>query len=496
MASAAATSLTASIFGGGGEKSQASGGNAGGGGGGNLSGLFDATKSFPVRRPPRARSEIARKKIAETARETTDRAAKSAASVSAGRTEKAGPEATEAAEGAAEDAAEGAAADATAAATTTAPGAVKKNNRRKKKKRGTNGGTAAAATKAAGDADAGDVDGTAAPVEARTVFVGNLPPDATRKSLAALFRPCGAVASARIRSVAVTGVKLPPDKKGNQNLMRKVCANTNRLDDEAARKTSQGYVVFASSASVPKALALDNSAPPAAGLPKDVRLRVDTAEPTHDHARSVFVGNLPYRADESTLRAHFVSASGGRLDDGDVAGARIVRDPETQQCKGFGYVLLKERSGVPAALECHETVYMKRTIRVSVCGKRTKGKRGVVAGEKEEVAPGGARRVFEGRRATTEETATGGGNGGVGGDDAGAKRKGAPASSSSAGDGGGGQKRRKRGESAPSSSFGGAKRGGAGPSKRAAAEAKVGKRMKKVQKRVDKGMGKAKKMGR
>lgn len=53
----------------------------------------------------------------------------------------------------------------------------------------------------------------------RTIFVGNLPVDITRKALASIFKPCGTVLSTRLRSVAVSGVKLPPEQAGNQ-----VCA--------------------------------------------------------------------------------------------------------------------------------------------------------------------------------------------------------------------------------------------------------------------------------
>lgn len=52
--------------------------------------------------------------------------------------------------------------------------------------------------------------------EDRTIFVGNLPPDITRRSLAGIFKPCGTVTSTRLRSMAVAGVKLPPDQAGNQ----------------------------------------------------------------------------------------------------------------------------------------------------------------------------------------------------------------------------------------------------------------------------------------
>ena len=50
----------------------------------------------------------------------------------------------------------------------------------------------------------------------KTIFVGNLPINTTRKSLAALFKSCGKVESSRLRSIATEGVKLPPEAAGNQ----------------------------------------------------------------------------------------------------------------------------------------------------------------------------------------------------------------------------------------------------------------------------------------
>ena len=50
----------------------------------------------------------------------------------------------------------------------------------------------------------------------RTIFVGNLPSSTSRKTLASMFKSCGAVASARIRSLSAGGVKLPKEQAGNQ----------------------------------------------------------------------------------------------------------------------------------------------------------------------------------------------------------------------------------------------------------------------------------------
>ena len=50
----------------------------------------------------------------------------------------------------------------------------------------------------------------------RTIFVGNLPSTTSRKSLASMFKSCGTVVSARIRSLSAGGVKLPKEQAGNQ----------------------------------------------------------------------------------------------------------------------------------------------------------------------------------------------------------------------------------------------------------------------------------------
>jgi nucleolar protein 12 len=297
--------------------------------------------------------------------------------------------------------------------------------------------------------------------EERTVFVGNLPlASTTRKSMAKLFQDCGPIESTRIRSVPVTGVKLPAEQAGNQNLMRKVSANTGQVD-ESLKTTVQGYVVFKSVESVEKALQKNNV------LKVDgFRIRVDRAAPTVEPSRSVFCGNLPYGTDEVTLQEHFVK--GCDFDAQDVQGARIIRDKTTYQCKGFGYVLLKDKSLVPAALKLHNSTYMKKQIRVTVCGKRFKGRKGEpvkntpnnkasIPGANTEKASIGAFRRVLGKEALLASS-----------------------------------NKRKRGEKKKSANGIPHKAGVAGISKRAAADKKTDKREKKIQKRISKGMGKTK----
>ena len=302
--------------------------------------------------------------------------------------------------------------------------------------------------------------------ERRTVFVGNLPLSTTRPSLTKLFQQCGKVESARLRSVAVTGVKLPQEQAGNQKLVKKVCTNTGQIDVDA-KASLQGYVVFANEESVEKALKLNNT-PLSDDNPKATRavrrIRVDYVNPTLDPKRSVFVGNLPYQAEEASLQDHFVQGCG--LEITDVLGVRVIRDKDTFQCKGIGYVLFKDASMVATALQkMHETLYMKRPLRVKVCGKSIKGRRGAPKRKAEDADgnPSKKRQSFEGKRVMED----------------GAMKRIASK-----------KKKRARGDKKNSKAKVGLK---PGVSKRAASEAKVEKRVKQLKKRISKGMGKARK---
>mmetsp|Transcript_19242 Transcript_19242/g.29641 ORF Transcript_19242/g.29641 Transcript_19242/m.29641 type:complete len:450 (+) Transcript_19242:155-1504(+) len=322
----------------------------------------------------------------------------------------------------------------------------------------------------------------------RTIFVGNLPRSTTRRSLASIFKPCGKVESTRLRSIATAGVKLPPEHAGNQNMVKKVCANTNQLDDESPKTTAQGYVVFESVEAVAKALELNNTTIKDKETKSELRLRVDYSNPnssssTQDASRSVFVGNLPYRTDETSLRQHFVDGCGLESPD-NIENVRIVRDSQTMQCKGFGYILFQDKSMVSTALkQMHQSTYMKRTIRVMVCGKRWKGKRGVVDESSSSSSSLQSRgRSFEGRRVTQGLTPTGA-----------AKRISNKQQQRFSGGGanrtGTTKKHRARGDTKKNKDKVAAK---TGMSKRAVSEAKTNKRIKKIEKRIKKGMGKTK----
>jgi len=257
--------------------------------------------------------------------------------------------------------------------------------------------------------------------------------------------------------------------------MRKVCANTN-LVDTSAKKTAQGYVVFAEKESIAKALEMNNTIVTLTDL--KIRLRIDTAEPTIDSSRTVFVGNLPYDAEEEDLYLHFSKQTKEEaekdIEKSIVERVRVVRDPTTLQCKGFGYVLFHRRESVVEGLQLHDSTFRNRKIRVQICGKRYKGKRGQDSNNS-----GNKNSTFEGMRSTTaaakrilgKRKKDGNTNGKIFEKD---------------------KKRRTYSEKNAAGYNAKKKKTVDGMSKRAATESKIGKRVKKLQKRMAKGMGKTK----
>lgn len=196
----------------------------------------------------------------------------------------------------------------------------------------------------------------------RTLFVGNVAIQATPKDLKSFFSKCGDVESIRLRSLPLEGTKV--DDHGNQNLVKRVSAQKNKLGDQ---KVSQNvYIVFKDEESVAKALACDDT------LYMDRHLRVDraSAPSRFEPSTTVFLGGLSKFADEERLREFFAAGLPNKA--GDIKGVRLVRDPETLYGKGFGYLLLSSRDAVMSALKFHGKKFKGRNMRVTTCGKRTK----------------------------------------------------------------------------------------------------------------------------
>nr|XP_033787753.1 RNA-binding protein 34-like [Geotrypetes seraphini]XP_033787754.1 RNA-binding protein 34-like [Geotrypetes seraphini] len=191
----------------------------------------------------------------------------------------------------------------------------------------------------------------------RTVFVGNLPVAFTKQMLKALFKEFGAIESVRFRSLA----------RAEATVSRKLA--TIQRQTHTKRNNMNAYVVFCEQVSAVKAL-VKNGMEVASGF----HIRVDLASGaiSHDNRRSVFLGNLPYEAEEEGLRELF-------SDCGQVASVRIIRDKGTGMGKGFGYVLFNDADAVQLALGMDGLNMLGRKLRVKRCVKKEKvvGKPGV-----------------------------------------------------------------------------------------------------------------------
>ncbi|KAG7492924.1 hypothetical protein MATL_G00019340 [Megalops atlanticus] len=184
----------------------------------------------------------------------------------------------------------------------------------------------------------------------RTVFVGNLPVSCTKKTLQILFKEYGSIESVRFRSVT----------REDASMSRKVAAIQRKIHPK--RQSINAYVVFKAEEAAMNALKRNGLE-----IEKGFHIRVDRASKSssHDHKRSIFVGNLPYDISELPLRKHFEECGG-------VEAVRLVRDRNTGMGKGFGYILFESIDAVQLALKLDASELEGRKIRVKRSVKKEK----------------------------------------------------------------------------------------------------------------------------
>uniref|UniRef100_A0A914WMC5 RRM domain-containing protein n=1 Tax=Plectus sambesii TaxID=2011161 RepID=A0A914WMC5_9BILA len=183
----------------------------------------------------------------------------------------------------------------------------------------------------------------------RSVFVGNVPLDGTRKELTKLFTEFGKVESVRFRSAISNNVKLP----------KKAIVISKKFGD--AKMCFNAYVKFADKESAEKALAFNGR------KIRDHQLRVDTcaSKKNYDAKTTVFVGNMLFKATEDQLIEHFSVC-------GEVDFVRIVRDSHSGAGKGFGFVGFKDSASTLLALNMNDQPFEGRPLRVTSIAKKNK----------------------------------------------------------------------------------------------------------------------------
>mmetsp|Transcript_45811 Transcript_45811/g.108668 ORF Transcript_45811/g.108668 Transcript_45811/m.108668 type:complete len:422 (-) Transcript_45811:94-1359(-) len=186
----------------------------------------------------------------------------------------------------------------------------------------------------------------------RTIFVGGVPVSATRKDLKKFFKIVGPIESVRMRSMPVENPVLP----------KKASIAMGKLN--TARETCNAYVVFDKAEDAVKALDMH-------GTTMDGhRLKVDKAAgggSAYNSRLSVFIGNMPFNAEEEALRQHFAAC-------GDISNVRLVRDSKSNLGKGFGYVTFADADQVMKAVALHGSKFSGRVLRVYRAARRPKDK--------------------------------------------------------------------------------------------------------------------------
>ncbi|KAG2221859.1 hypothetical protein INT45_003573 [Circinella minor] len=182
----------------------------------------------------------------------------------------------------------------------------------------------------------------------RSIFVGNVPVECMEKTglkeFKQKFTEFGIIESVRFRSVAFA-----------EQTSRKAAFIKKKLHDK--RSVANAYIVYQDKESVEKALQMNGQ------VFKDKHLRVDSAinPKSHDRKRSVFVGSLPFDAEEEELWEFF-------KDCGEIESVRIVRDKTTNIGKGIAYVQFKRRNIVDMALALDDKKFrVKHTLRIQRC---------------------------------------------------------------------------------------------------------------------------------
>lgn len=84
----------------------------------------------------------------------------------------------------------------------------------------------------------------------------------------------------------------------------------------------------------------------------------------NEASKTLYVGNLPYRANEAAVRELFSQH-------GDVRSVRLMRDRNTGKRKGFGFVEINESSADTAINALNDQEFQQRTLKVREAKDKT-----------------------------------------------------------------------------------------------------------------------------
>jgi RNA recognition motif-containing protein len=88
-----------------------------------------------------------------------------------------------------------------------------------------------------------------------------------------------------------------------------------------------------------------------------------SAESADEEVKTLYVGNLPYRANESAIRELF-------SEHGQVHSVRLMKDKHTGKRRGFGFVEMSADAADAAVSSLNDTEFQQRTLKVREAKER------------------------------------------------------------------------------------------------------------------------------
>tara|TARA_R110002126_G_scaffold283695_1_gene432998 strand:+ start:16 stop:474 length:459 start_codon:yes stop_codon:yes gene_type:complete len=78
---------------------------------------------------------------------------------------------------------------------------------------------------------------------------------------------------------------------------------------------------------------------------------------------TLYVGNLPYRADEQAVQEHFEQQ-------GKVVSVRLMKDRRTGKRKGYGFVEMNAKGAAKAIKNLNDSTFQERTLKVRLAKEK------------------------------------------------------------------------------------------------------------------------------
>jgi len=88
-----------------------------------------------------------------------------------------------------------------------------------------------------------------------------------------------------------------------------------------------------------------------------------TDSAVEEEVKTLYVGNLPYRANESAIRELF-------SEHGQVHSVRLMKDKHTGKRRGFGFVEMSAKAADAAVVSLNDTEFQQRTLKVREAKER------------------------------------------------------------------------------------------------------------------------------